>query len=330
MGVTHCFTWVEEAEHETEAHLAKLVARCRLQGLVLNNVGCRRLGKNADIILGNDTDGRREAALSELCEFIGRLGRAGISVTTFTWEPDGVWSVSKALTRGATEARFMDTRLLESLEPRHGREFDEAEMWANMEHMLARTLPAAKAAGVKLALHPNDPPVHHKVCGVPVLMRDCDAFRKAFALSDALGLGKWLGMEFCCGCALEGGSAFGSIMEELAGFVEAGRVLIVHLRNVSSPMPEFVETFLDGGYGDVYGLLRTLARGGYGGTVILDHTPPFVPEAGPAAASAFAVGYMKAGIRAAQAEMALAGAASGTAAAAASSSTTASSSTASA
>lgn len=308
MGVSHCFTWVEEPEHETEAHLTKIAAKCRDSGLVLYNVGCRRLGKNPDIILGNDTDGRREAALAELCDFVGRLGRAGVGVTTFTWEPDGVWSVAKALTRGETEARFMDTHLLESLAMRHGREFDEDELWASIEHMLATVLPAAKAAGVRLALHPNDPPVHHKVCGVPVLMRNCDAFRRAFAMADSLGLGGWLGMEFCCGCALEGGDAFGPTLPELAGFVKAGRVLIVHLRNVSSPMPTFVETFLDGGYGDVYGLLRVLVHGAYGGTVILDHTPPFVPEAGPAAASAFAVGYMKAGIRAAQAEVAIAAA----------------------
>ena len=54
----------------------------------------------------------------------------------------------------------------------------------------------------------------------------------------------------------------------------------------------------------MYRILRLLTRSGYTGTVILDHTPDFVDSAGPGAASAFAIGWIKAGLRAAQAERA--------------------------
>lgn len=57
----------------------------------------------------------------------------------------------------------------------------------------------------RLALHPNDPPLP-AVAGVPCLMRSTDAFRRAFALVPAPA-GDALGMEFCCGCWLEGGPA---------------------------------------------------------------------------------------------------------------------------
>ena len=55
-------------------------------------------------------------------------------------------------------------------------------------------------------------------------------------------------------------------------------------------------------YGDVYRLCRTLVRNEYQGTIILDHTPQMVDSAGPGAATAFAFGYIKAAVRAADAE----------------------------
>jgi len=70
-------------------------------------------------------------------------------------------------------------------------------------------------------------------------------------------------------------------------------VFIVHLRNVTAPLPVFTETFLDDGYGNIYRLLRSLVTERYNGTVILDHTPSFVASAGPSAATAFAIGYVK-------------------------------------
>jgi len=301
MGVTRCFTWLDDPEQETVEHIRSVRERCAAEGVQLYNVATLRLAKNAAIILGDDEGGRREAAIGEFCGFLATLGEAGIGVTTFTWEPDGVWSVAKALTRGRTEARAMEASAMTGLPPSHGREYDDEELWATMRHFLERALPAAEAAGVRLALHPNDPPMDALVCGVRPLMRSRGAFDRAFGIARDLGREASLGMEFCCGCWLEGGAAFGDVYSDLENLVAQGRVCVVHLRNVTSPLPSFVETFLDGGYGDVCRLLDILVRGGYGGTVILDHTPPFVPEAGPAAASAFAVGYMKAGIRAAQA-----------------------------
>ena len=130
----------------------------------------------------------------------------------------------------------------------------------------------------------------------------------------------FLKMEFCCGCWLEGGDSFGDLYSAIEEFARRGKISIVHLRNVTSPLPQFSETFIDGGYGDVYRILKSLVwrpkfnlrsslpslptsssgchqclqvKCRYAGTVILDHTPEFVPEAGPAAASAYAIGYIK-------------------------------------
>ena len=101
-------------------------------------------------------------------------------------------------------------------------------------------------------------------------------------------------MELCIGCWLEGGESFGDLPRGIREFGEDGRILIVHFRNVSSPLPRFVETFVDDGYGDMPAVMRALAAVGYEGTVTPDHSPRMADCAGTAAGTAYAVGYMKA------------------------------------
>ena len=68
------------------------------------------------------------------------------------------------------------------------------------------------------------------------------------------------GMEFCCGCWLEGGQisdasayhpGFGNIYEALPAFIEEKKVNIVHFRNITSPLPAFDETFIDDGESNI-------------------------------------------------------------------------------
>jgi len=73
---------------------------------------------------------------------------------------------------------------------------------------------------IKLALHPNDPPVD-AIGGIPCLIRNVAAYERVF---DMGGQSSALGMEFCCGCWLEGGDRFGDIYTCLPDFVKRGKV----------------------------------------------------------------------------------------------------------
>lgn len=83
-----------------------------------------------------------------------------------------------------------------------GREYSEDELWENMKIFLDSVLPVAEKLGVKLALHPNDPPTKVKIYGVPSIIRSREAYEKVFEIANNSPA---LGMEFCCGCWLEGG-----------------------------------------------------------------------------------------------------------------------------
>ena len=293
LGLTHVFTWVP-AELSGTAELRALRRRVEDAGLTLFNVGHGALAKCDRIHLALPG---RDAAIDGFAAFLRHLGAAGIHTTTFTFEPDGVWSTTPSEARGGAPARAVDGAELAAQPFSHGRAYDEAAIWDNFAYFMERIIPVAEEAGVRLALHPNDPPVP-QIAGIPCLIRSRESYDRAFAIADS----ECLGMEFCTGCWLEGGPAFGDIEAAIRDFIARDKIFIVHFRNVSSPLPRFHETFVDDGYEDMNALMRLFREGGYRGTMILDHTPPMAHDeathgdltiARPVA-TAYALGYMKA------------------------------------
>jgi mannonate dehydratase len=94
------------------------------------------------------------------------------------------------------------------------------------------------------------------------------------------------------------------MLEAIQYFVERKKIFIVHFRSVSSPFPQFTETFLDNGYMDMYQPMRAFAAAGYSGSMHLDHTPVFVGDYALGGGTAYAIGYMRALIERAEAELA--------------------------
>ena len=90
----------------------------------------------------------------------------------------------------------------------HGRLYTKEEMWDNFKYFLDRTLPVCEEANVKIALHPNDPPVDCLV-GISNLITSAEDYKHAFELA---GNSPYLGMKMCIGCWLEGGDKFGNVM----------------------------------------------------------------------------------------------------------------------
>ena len=91
----------------------------------------------------------------------------------------------------------------------------------------------------------------------------------------------------------------GNLLTNIKEFIKRGKVIKIHLRNVSAPLPSFTEMFIDDGYGDVFEIVRTVVETGYQGTIILDHSPEII--GGKGMETAYCAGYIKGLIRAAQA-----------------------------
>ncbi|MBN1642686.1 MAG: mannonate dehydratase [Anaerolineae bacterium] len=285
LGVPCVYAWVG-AEQRDRAFLEALRRKVEDAGLVLYNVGNMDVAKSDKIHLA--LPGRDEV-IEEFQVFVRNLGEVGIHTTTFTWEPTRVWSSEPGETRGA-RARRVDLGEMRQRPYTHGRAYSEEELWENLAYFIQRMIPVAEESGVRLALHPNDPPAMEPLGGIPCLIHSWEDYERAFEIAASPALG----MEFCCGCWLEGGAAFGDILAGIRHFVSQDRVLIVHFRNVSAPLPVFEETLLDNGYMDMYQVMKTLVETGYGGTVTLDHTPRFAPGYDSGTGTAYAIGYMRA------------------------------------
>ena len=111
----------------------------------------------------------RDSELNLYCQTIANVGRAGIPFLGFNFMPTGVWRTDReAEGRGGAKVSAFDLSLIDrgnSAGGPQGRTDDadmavsEEELWANFSTFLETALPAAEAAGVCLALHPDDPPV---------------------------------------------------------------------------------------------------------------------------------------------------------------------------
>lgn len=300
MGIHYVYTWVDDHQSSYE-FLSKLKERTERYGISIYNVGNMNLGKSESILLGMDD---RDAHIERFAEFLRTLGTLGIHTTTVTWEPNNTLSTTpdgkvvsdrlgghwaNTYTRGGARARIVDMEVMKKAPYTHGREYSKEEIWNNFAYFVKNILPAAESAGVRIALHPNDPPVD-SCLGIATLIQCCQDYEKAFEIADS----DYLGMEFCVGCWLEGGKEFGDLMENIRRFVSRDKVFIVHFRNVNTTLPCFTETFVDDGYQDMYLVMKEFIRYGYNGTLTMDHTPLMVPSAGNIGETAYAVGYLKA------------------------------------
>jgi len=225
------------------------------------------------------------------------MGQAGITVLGYNWIPDGVWRTAKAAhgRGGALVTAYDDTigqRISTGLLPVR----DEPAMWANWERFIEAVLPVAEAAGVRLSLHPDDPPVP-MLDGVARIFRSEAAFARAMAFADSPNHG----IAFCTGTFAQVGAE--PMMSALARFAKAGRVHYVHLRSVAGALPRFAESFIDEGAVDPVAVLRLLRDAGFEGFVIDDHVPHLADDTVWGHRSrAYATGYIAGILRALGAE----------------------------
>lgn len=261
-----------------------------------------------EIILGSAGAPRQ---LEHFCNSIRALARAGITTLGYNWFLHGVWRTSMtAPLRGGASGTAFDAAELQAAPLTHGREYDEEFFWSNYSRFLEHVLPVAEREGVRLALHPNDPPVE-RIGGIPFLFRNRENFRRALALVPS----RFHGLTLCLGCWSEMGEDCVSVIEE---FGSAEKIFYVHFQAVEGCVPRFHETFVDqgkyGGGHDAWNVLSALHRASFSGVMIPGHVPqmegdiewrpqhsfertPYKHPMGGYRARAFTVGYLRGMLR---------------------------------
>jgi mannonate dehydratase len=265
-----------------ESDLKALVARCADHGLTLEAIENVPIHFYDRAMLGMPG---RDEQIEHYRATIRNVGRAGIPILGYHFMPNSVWRTSRttegrggvhvtsfdmALVGGPTDRQRgfvakLDERqdaiwVMDEAEEEAGGVVDEDRMWANYEYFMRAVIPAAEEAGVKLALHPDDPPVP-MLGGVARLFKDVAGFERALAISPSEA---W-GLDLCLGCCseMQGGAA--NVIAMIEKFGPARQDSLRPLPGRAGDRPCFQECFLGEGNYDPATILLALKRAGFAG-----------------------------------------------------------------
>jgi mannonate dehydratase len=293
-----------QGETATYENFARLKNNVESAGLRVWNIGNSDVHNMEEVTLNLPG---RDRKLEQYKNFLRNLGRAGLHYTTYAHMGNGIWSSAPETTRGGAKARSFDLSnatghwaAKEFKGPlTHGRIYTEKEIWDNYEYFIRQVVPVAEEQAVYIGIHPDDPPVP-MLGGVPrCIFGNFEGYKRALEIAASPNVGVCL----CCGTWLEGGELMGmDVVGAIRYFGRMGKLWKIHFRNVSAPIPHFVETFVDNGYMEMWKIMRALREVGFDGAVIGDHFPEMA--GGPRAAVAYTVGYMRALVERANAEFA--------------------------
>jgi mannonate dehydratase len=244
----------------------------------------------------------RDQHIETYQRFLRDMGKLEIPVASYDFHPANTYTTN-VVQRRAYSAREFDLNDFRTKveKQKFDREYSADDIWSAYTYFMKAVLPVAEQAGVKVALHPDDPPIA-KMNGVAKLFTHYDGYHRAEQIA---GGSKAWGLTFCVGTWSEGGDKMGkNVFEMIKDFGGRGKIFEVHFRNVTGPLPHFVETFPDDGYMDMYQVMRALREVRFTGAAEPDHVPKLAGDTGVLrAGTAYIITYMRALLRRANEEV---------------------------
>ena len=237
-------------------------------------------------------DGRDEE-IDTVCELLEAIGALGIDVWCYEWMPVMNWvrTSTTIVSRGGALVTGYDHRQMRDAPLTAYGELPEEQLWDNLHYFLTRALPVAESAGVKLAMHPDDPPLS-PIRGLGRIMRSVENFQRLLDLAPS----PMNGIALCQG-------NFTLMTDDLPAVIRrfADKIFFVHMRDVAGTKENFQETFHDAGQTDMVACMRAYRDIGFNGVLRPDHVPTMAGDDNEQAGYSsigrlFAIGYLK-GIR---------------------------------
>jgi mannonate dehydratase len=216
----------------------------------------------------------RDEEIEQFCRLVENMGKLEIPVLCYNWIPLLGWmrtGVSVPWRGGARTTSYDQAATVAAakvIDP-----IDAEALWANFRYFLERVLPVAEKAGVRLALHPDDPPVA-EIRGLPRIMNSIDAFQRALdtVKSEANAI-----------CLCQGNFTLmtDDLPTAIRQFGSQDAIAFVHFRDVYGTAESFVETFHEEGQTDMLACMRAYQEAGYDGVLRVDHVPTLEGDVAP-------------------------------------------------
>jgi mannonate dehydratase len=250
----------------------------------------------------------RDHEIETACELIRNMGALSIPVWCYEWMPVMNWLRTSATvpSRGGALATGFDYELMRNAPLTEYGEVSEEQLWENLQYFLECVVPVAEEANVKLAMHPDDPPLS-PIRGLGRIMRSIENYERLLDMVPS----PVNGIALCQG-------NFTLMTDDLPGVIRhfgrysgnhsephsephsefQNKIFFVHFRDVRGTPEKFVETFHDDGKTDMLACMRAYRDIGFEGVCRPDHVPTMEGDRNdrPGYSSIgrlFAIGYLK-------------------------------------
>jgi len=301
MGLQHVVLqgtdWVDASRkgYWTEDDIADLVTRCERHGLKLHSLMIP-IGWLMNAMLGRP---ERDGDIERIARSIQAAGVAGIKMIEWRWSPDFKWGDDVGYYsvegRGGAGHKALDYGRVAGLEPFPNLgPIARDVLWDRLLYFAGSVIKAAEQAGVKMSLHPKDPPVK-SMRGIDRILTNTDDIE---AFLDAVP-SPANGFTFCQGTVTEMGV---DVIDAIRRIGRRGKIHHVHFRAVRGSVPRYTETFIDEGDVDMLAAMRVYKDVDYRGSLVSDHTPRIPNDPGGRIGRTFSHGYIRGLVQAVNAE----------------------------
>jgi mannonate dehydratase len=240
----------------------------------------------------------RDEEIAHFITLMKNLASVGIDTICYNWMPVINWART-TLDRPSRGGALVSAFDIEDISNQE--KFTEfgplspENMWENLAYFLRAVIPEAEKYGIKLALHPDDPPID-EIRGIPRIMTSVKAFERLLDLYPSPSNG----ITFCQGSFASMGTKNSGvdIPATIRSFGKRNAIHFVHFRDVRGHATNFEETFHDDGKTDMYEAMKCYYEVGYKGPIRPDHVPTMEgdPNDKPGYSTIgtlFAIGYMR-------------------------------------
>jgi mannonate dehydratase len=234
----------------------------------------------------------RDEEIQTAIDLINNMGALGIPCWCYEWMPVFNWTRTSttAPARGGALATAFDNELMKHAPLTEYGVVTEETLWKNLEYFLKAVVPVAEKAGVKLAMHPDDPPLS-PIRGLGRIMRSIDNYQRLLDLYPS----EVNGIALCQG-------NFTLMTDDLPAairqFGKQKKIFFVHFRDVRGTPEKFIETFHDDGKTNLLDCMKAYKEVGFDGVCRPDHVPTMEGDSNdnPSYSNIgrlFAIGYIK-------------------------------------
>jgi mannonate dehydratase len=223
---------------------------------------------------------------------IDALSKVGIHVLCYNWMAGLGWYRTKVdgKLRGDALTSEFDNEAALAQGPTQWGTISEEQVWDSLAYFQKRVMPVAEKAGMKMALHPDDPPLS-PLRGIGRILTSAKNYRRVMDMAPS----PINGVTFCQANFV----AMGENIEALAkDWLAQKKIFFIHFRDVEGNRTKFRETFHDNGPTDMARMLQIYHQGGFDGAIRPDHAPTIGADTNDRPGYAYqgkilAIGYMK-------------------------------------